>query len=186
MDKVKIYIETSTKGMGRHNAAAGMYTIEFKLKNDVAVTCQGLLLQENITGEALALETIRGAFKRLTRSCESLVITKCQHILNVAWNHRLPVWEKNGWQRGKGQPLKNRELWQQIHEVMGEHTVSFTDRDPDYRNKEKGHSYEERMQFDIRKAVEAYQKGREYCPAEEYRKEPLENGGWWMLWKQGY
>ena len=141
MDKVKIYTETSTNGKGKIKLAAGMYTVEC-LRNDTAVTCQGILIKENVTGDALAIETILGAFRRLVKPCEVLGFTQSRHVLNVMQNHWLPVWEKAGWVKSKGRSLKNKELWQQVYEVMQDHTVSF---ESDYEN-----PYQDVMQSDIK------------------------------------
>lgn len=184
MDKfpVNIYIETSTSGTGRCKVAAGMYIIEYFLKNKTAVTCQGILIRENITGDAIALETIAGAFGRLTKTCEVLVITKCLRILNVVNNHCLPLWEKNGWLNAKRKPVANKELWQQVYKAVNTHTVSFAKDNKNNADEREKDSYESRMQFDIQKAVKAFGSGREYCPMEKYKKIPAENG-WWILWK---
>ena len=174
MDKVKIYAETSTSGKGKIKLAAGMYTVEYILKNDTAVTCQGILIRENVTGDALAIETILGAFRRLVKPCEVLGFTQSRHVLNVMQNHWLPVWEKAGWVKSKGRPLKNKELWQQVYEVMQDHTVSFdSGKNP----------YEKIMKSDIDKSLKAYEKSMEYCPKEIYNKEFVDGGGWWITWR---
>lgn len=173
MDKVKIYTETSTNGKGKIKLAAGMYTVEC-LRNDTAVTCQGILIRENVTGDALAIEIILGAFKRLVKPCEVSGFTQSRHVLNVMQNHWLPVWEKAGWVKSKGRSLKNKELWQQVYEEMQNHTVSFDSGE---------NPYQDIMQSDIRKALDVYKKGKEYCPMEIYRKEPVEGGGWWITWR---
>ncbi|MBC7235287.1 MAG: ribonuclease HI [Chloroflexi bacterium] len=37
----------------------------------------------------------------------------------------LPQWERNNWLTASGQPLKNREIWQELVYVMGDHDVRW-------------------------------------------------------------
>lgn len=176
MDKfnVNIYIETSNRSSARSLISAGMYIIEFVLKSGEAVTRQGILTREKITGNALSLETLCGAFNRLTKSCCVTVNIENPHILNVMNNHYLPIWEKGNWIRENGKPVSNKELWQQLSEQVKFHAVTF---------RSGGHSYRNRMQFDIEKAMEAYRNGKEYHPEGRCQKAPAENGGYWIMWK---
>lgn len=175
MDKfrVNIYIETSIRGPAIRTAA-GMYIIEYTLKSGAAETRQGILIRDYTTENALVLETISRAFSRLTKSCSVGVVTECTHILNVMHNHYLPIWEKNGWINAKKKPVSNKELWQQLSEQIKLHAVTF---------RSGSHSYRNRMQFDIEKAMEAYRNGKEYQPADRCQKVPAENGGYWIMWK---
>jgi len=178
MDKfnVNIYIETSNRSSARSLTSAGMYIIEFVLKSGEAVTRQGILTRERITGNALSLETLCGAFKRLTKPCCVTVNIENPHILNVMNNHYLPIWEKGKWIRENGKPVSNVELWQQLSEQMKLHAVTF---------RSGNHSYRNRMQFDIEKAMEAYRNGKEYHPDGKGKRMPAVpdgSGGYWILW----
>ncbi|MCI7040582.1 MAG: hypothetical protein MR992_00345 [Lachnospiraceae bacterium] len=175
MDKfqVNIYIETSIHGPAI-KTAAGMYIIEYILKSGEAETRSGILFRDNTTENALALETLEGAFRRLTKSCSVGVNTGCTHILNVMNNHYLSVWEKNGWINAKKKPVANRELWQQLKETMDVHAVSF---------RSEYHSYRKRMVFDLGKAMEAYRIGEEYHPdGQGKRVSAMSEGGYWIIW----
>lgn len=37
----------------------------------------------------------------------------------------LPNWERSGWRTQSGQPVKNRELWQELSQVMGDHDIEW-------------------------------------------------------------
>ena len=175
MFEVKIFIETSIRGPAVRTGA-GMYIIEYIKQSGEAETRSGILVREKATENALALAALDGAFRRLTKTCSAGVTTECQHILNVMWNHYLPVWEKNGWFNAKGNPVANKELWQKVSGHVKDHTVSFGREESIYRK---------RMRFDTEKAVEAFKDGREYHPAERYKRVPAVpdgSGEYWVLW----
>lgn len=143
MDKpeVGIYIETSIHGPARR-PAVGEYYIEYIKKDGSPETRSGFLREEMTTENALALELLQAALKRLVSPCSVRVNTQCEHILNVMDNHWLPQWEKAGWVTAKGKLIKNMALWQHCKELMQDHAVTF----------ESGpHSFRMRMLWEIEK-----------------------------------
>lgn len=146
--KVNIYIETSVHGPVIRRAA-GMWLIEYIKKDDTPVTRQGCIRKESITENALALELMKEAFSRLTKPCSVRVNTECEHILNTMKGYWLAQWVKNDWRNAKNKPVKNAELWQQCHELMEQHGVTFEN---------EPHSYQKWMQEEIKKELEKEEK----------------------------
>lgn len=142
--QVTIFIETSLHGPAIRKAA-GEWLIEYIKSNGDPETRQEVIAKEKTTENALALELLRDALKRLTKPCSVRVNTECEHILNTMGNHWLPQWEKNGWNNAKGKLVKNAELWQQCQELMMKHSISFSNEENSYRNV---------MQTEIRKELE--------------------------------
>ncbi len=142
--EINIYIETSSHGPAIRRAA-GMWMIEYIKKNGEPETRQGVILKDSATENALALELLRDAFLKPTKSCSVRVNTECEHILNVLRNYWLPQWKKNDWKNAKGKPVKNEELWKQCSELMDKHTVTFEN---------APHSYRSVMQDRIRRELE--------------------------------
>lgn len=142
--QVTIFIETSLHGPAIRKAA-GEWLIEYIKSNGDPETRQEVIAKGKTTENALALELLIGALKRLTKPCSVRVNTECEHILNTMGNHWLPQWEKNGWNNAKGKPVKNAELWQQCQELMMKHSISFSNEENSYRNV---------MQTEIRKELE--------------------------------
>lgn len=58
----------------------------------------------------------------------------------------MPKWEKNGWITAKGEPVKNKELWQQVSGLIREHYHSV-----EFRT--VAHEYQELMKYNIRKEL---------------------------------
>lgn len=60
----------------------------------------------------------------LTRSCEVELYTDSQYLRQgmMSW---LAQWKKNGWRNAKKEPVKNKDLWQQLDELAQYHIVHW-------------------------------------------------------------
>lgn len=146
--EVGIYIETSIHGPARR-PAVGEYYIEYIKRDGSPETRSGVIREEMTTENALVLELLQAALKRLVRPCSVRVNTRCGHILNVMDSHLLPQWEKAGWVNAKGKLIKNMALWQHCKGLMQDHTVTF----------ESGpHSFQMRMRWEIEKERQQFYK----------------------------
>lgn len=132
MQNVTIYIETTVRGPARR-AGAGMWLIEYINRHNEPVTRQGTLYRGICTENSLSLELLYIAFSRLTKTCSVRVNTQCEHVLNSCWNHLPAQWEKNGWHKANGTPVKNADLWQKVYTLMKNHEVTFADGENAYR-----------------------------------------------------
>lgn len=130
---VNIYIETSSRGPAVRKAA-GEWIVEFVTSKEVPVTRSGIIYHEKTTEYALALELIKDALSILTKPCSVIVNTTCTSILNATQNHWVSQWRKNDWTRAQGKPVSNKELWQQVSELMDNHYVEFDSGQHSYRN----------------------------------------------------
>ena len=146
---VNIYIETSIRGPEKAKQAAGEWLVEFVTAKGIPVTRRGLIVRDNVSGNVLPLELLREALSVLTKTCRIQVNTCCKYILGTVQNGRLAEWRKNGWSRAGGRPLKNKELWQQVSELMDDHVVKAVC---------VSHSYRNVMQEDIKKELERIKK----------------------------
>lgn len=141
--KVNIYIETKTKGFGTKEAA-GEWLVEFTTSSGQKETREGMLWRKETTDFALTLELIRDAISILTKTCSILVTTSCGYVTGNI--ELVPKWEKNGWITAKGDPVKNKELWQQVSGLIREHYHSV-----EFRS--VAHEYQELMKYNIRKEL---------------------------------
>lgn len=129
---VTIYIETTLHGPAKRSGA-GMWLIEYINRKNEPVTRQGTLYRGVCTENSLSLELLYIAFSRLTKICSVRVNTQCEHLLNSCSNHRPAQWEKNGWHKANGTPVKNAELWEQAYILMKKHQVTFENGENPYR-----------------------------------------------------
>lgn len=130
--EVSIYIETSVQGF-MLGEAAGEWLVEY-MAGGIPITRNKIVYHERTTENALALELLRDALSILTKTCSVRVNTECKHILNATQNHWLPQWRKNDWINAKGKPVANKELWQQVSDLMDHHYVEFASGYHSYRN----------------------------------------------------
>lgn len=150
--EVNLYIETTTQRPARCEIA-GMWILEYITSAGNPVTRSGILHKKDVTNNALTLELLLSALRRLTKSCSVRVFTQCGHVLGVMQNHYLPMWEKNGWRTAKNATVKNADLWQQVSEQMAKHYVTVEDTDHSYRQ-----YMQEQVQKELLKEIEEDEK----------------------------
>ena len=86
--------------------------------------------------------------KALKVECEVDIYSDSAYSVN-AFNQRwIYNWMKKGWKTASGEPVKNKEIWQQLYEMTKIHKINFI--------KVKGHSdneYNNRCDELARKAI---------------------------------
>ncbi|MCX4313613.1 MAG: ribonuclease HI [Clostridia bacterium] len=68
----------------------------------------------------------------LTRKCDVLLYSDSAYLVNAVELGWLSNWRRNKWKTADGKPVKNRELWEKLSELLAEHNVTFV--------KVKGHA----------------------------------------------
>ena len=76
------------------------------------------------TNNRMELTAAIEALKALKRPCEIDLHTDSKYLRDgmTSWIHN---WKKNNWRNAKKKPVKNADLWQQLDEVITEHTISW-------------------------------------------------------------
>ena len=77
---------------------------------------------ENTTNNIMELSAVIEALKLLKRPCKV-------NVFNQKWIYG---WIKKNWRTAGGDPVKNKELWQELYSLTKVHDVTF--------NKVKGHA----------------------------------------------
>jgi ribonuclease HI len=64
------------------------------------------------------------AFESLSGRSQVRVITDSQYVVRgmTEWIHS---WKRKGWKTASKQPVKNRELWERLDTLAGQHEVSW-------------------------------------------------------------
>jgi ribonuclease HI len=96
----------------------------------------GEALTTNNRQELLAV--IHG-LRALKRPCEVTVTTDSEYVANAFVKGWLAGWKRRGWVTSKREPVKNRELWEQLDVEVSRHEVSWV-----WVRGHGGHSYNER------------------------------------------
>ncbi len=146
--KVRILIESTWHGPAKRDGVA-MWLIEY-MKNDIPITRQGFIHQENGTEAAGCLMALINAFTILKKPCDTEIITQCDNLLNTMRNHWHIQWKKNDWRNAKGKEVRNKELWEMLTEKMDPHTYTIDG---------GHHEYQGVMQTQLQKEFEEWRKG---------------------------
>ena len=130
--RVNIYIETSRRGPSK-GPGKYMYLMEYIRKNGEPFTIGDTECFESTFENELTLKAMIAAAKRLTKPCVIRFYTTCNHVLSTTHNSWHIQWQKNGWKRSDGRPVKNAQLWEELVTVLAPHTVTYTKDEHSYK-----------------------------------------------------
>lgn len=84
------------------------------------------------TNNIMELTAVIEALKILKRPCKVNVYSDSAYVVNAFLQKWIYGWMKKGWKTAGGDPVKNKELWQELYSLTKIHDVTF--------NKVKGHA----------------------------------------------
>jgi len=84
------------------------------------------------TNNIMELTAVIEALKILKRPCKVKVYSDSAYVVNAFLQKWIYGWMKKGWKTAGGDPVKNKELWQELYSLTKVHDVTF--------NKVKGHA----------------------------------------------
>ena len=125
MDKVIIYTDGACSG----NPGPGGWGA-ILMFNDVKKEVSGG--EKDTTNNIMEITAVIEALKNLKRPCEVKVYSDSAYVVNAFNNGWIYNWMKNNWQTSGKEPVKNKELWQELYSLTKIHKVTFI--------KVKGHS----------------------------------------------
>lgn len=88
--------------------------------------------QKDTTNNIMEITAVIEALKLLKRECVVEVYSDSAYVVNAFNNGWIYNWMKNNWQTSGKEPVKNKELWQELYNLIKLHKVNFI--------KVKGHS----------------------------------------------
>lgn len=91
--------------------------------------------KENTTNNVMEMTAVIEALKLLKEECEVEVYSDSAYVVNSFNQGWIYNWQKNNWKTASKEPVKNRELWEELYGLTKKHKVVF--------NKVKGHSTDE-------------------------------------------
>ena len=128
MDKVTIYTDGACSG----NPGPGGWGAILMLGENRKEISGG---SENTTNNIMELTAVIESLKILKRPCKVNVYSDSAYVVNAFLQKWIYGWMKKGWKTAGGDPVKNKELWQELYSLTKTHDVTF--------NKVKGHAYNE-------------------------------------------
>ena len=88
--------------------------------------------KKDTTNNVMELTAVVEALKLLKFKCKVSIYSDSAYVVNAFNQKWIYGWMKNGWKNASKEPVKNKELWQELYRLTQEHEVSFI--------KVKGHS----------------------------------------------
>ena len=125
MQKVTIYTDGACSG----NPGPGGWAAILIYGENIKEISGG---SENTTNNIMELTAIIEGLKALKVECEVQVYSDSAYSVNAFNQGWIYNWIKKGWKTANGEPVKNKELWQELYDLTKKHDVTF--------NKVKGHS----------------------------------------------
>ena len=74
------------------------------------------------TNNRMEMLAVVNGLKSLKRPCRVALYADSVYVIN-GLNSWLDVWKAKGWKRGRRQPVKNLELWQELDELRQRHEI---------------------------------------------------------------
>lgn len=125
MDKVVIYTDGACSG----NPGPGGWGAVLLYKENRKEISGG---KKDTTNNIMELTAVVEALKLLKYPCEVELYSDSAYIVNSFTQGWIYGWIKNNWKTSSKEPVKNKEIWQELYNLTKIHKVTF--------NKVKGHS----------------------------------------------
>ena len=88
--------------------------------------------QKDTTNNIMEITAVIEGLKQLKYECEVEVYSDSAYVVNAFKQGWIYNWLKNNWRTSGKEPVKNKELWQELYSLTKKHKVEFI--------KVKGHS----------------------------------------------
>ena len=125
MKKVTIYTDGACSG----NPGPGGWAAVLICENNKKEIFGG---KKNTTNNIMELTAIIEGLRALKTECEVEIFSDSAYCVNAFNQNWIFGWIKKNWKTSSGEPVKNKELWQELYSLTKKHKVKF--------NKVKGHS----------------------------------------------
>ena len=125
MKEVTIYTDGACSG----NPGPGGWGA-ILMYGDVKKEISGAL--KDTTNNIMEITAVLEALKLLKEECEVEVYSDSAYVVNAFNQGWLDNWQKNNWRTAGKDPVKNKELWEELYNLTQKHKVTFI--------KVKGHS----------------------------------------------
>lgn len=88
--------------------------------------------KKDTTNNVMEITAVLEALKLLKEECEVEVYSDSAYVVNAFNQNWIGNWQKNNWRTANKEPVKNKELWEELCDLTKKHKVKFI--------KVKGHS----------------------------------------------
>ena len=81
--------------------------------------------KENTTNNVMELTAVIEGLKLLKYPCKVKLYSDSAYVVNAFNQKWIYGWIKNGWKNSSKEPVKNKELWQELYDLTKVHEVEF-------------------------------------------------------------
>ena len=123
MSKIAIYTDGACSGNGRGDARGGWAAIH--VHSSGVRELSGA--ESNATNQRMELRAAIEALKALTAPTQVTLYSDSTYVVNCFRDRWYEAWRQNGWRNKKKHPIANRELWEELLELVEArgHAVDF-------------------------------------------------------------
>ena len=125
MEEIIIYTDGACSG----NPGPGGWGAILKYKENEKEISGG---KKNTTNNVMEMTAVIEALKLLKFPCSVKVYSDSAYVINAFNNGWIYNWKKNNWRTADKNPVKNKELWEELYTFTNIHKIEFI--------KVKGHS----------------------------------------------
>lgn len=126
MKTIVAYTDGGCRNNGKENAI-GAYGVVLQFtdeKNNLHTKTLSRAFK-GVTNNQMELQAVIECLKALKEPCEVVLMTDSKYVCNAINEKWLEGWVKKGWVNSSKQPVKNREQWQELNELLKVHNVKF-------------------------------------------------------------
>jgi len=118
MEEVIIYTDGACSG----NPGPGGWGSILMYKENIKEISGG---KENTTNNVMELTAVIEGLKLLKFPCRVKLYSDSAYVVNAFTQKWIYAWLKNGWKNSSKEPVKNKELWQELYDLTKVHEVEF-------------------------------------------------------------
>ena len=81
--------------------------------------------KKDTTNNIMEITAVLEALKLLKFECEVEIYSDSAYVVNAYKQKWIDNWKKNNWKTAGKDPVKNKELWQELDSLVNMHKVNF-------------------------------------------------------------
>ena len=120
MEKPKVIIYTD--GACSNNPGPGGYAAILMMGENKKEISGGV---KNTTNNQMELMAAIEGLKALKRPCSVELYSDSAYLVNAYEKGWVKAWKKNNWKNSAKEPVKNREMWEELEALREIHDVTF-------------------------------------------------------------
>lgn len=121
MKAVTIYTDGACRGNGKGDAI-GAYGIILIYNENVKEIKKAF---RYVTNNIMEMSAVIEALSMLKEPCNVKLYSDSAYVVNAINQHWIQKWQRNGWITSYKEPVKNKELWLKLIQLLEYHKVTF-------------------------------------------------------------